>query len=304
MGHACACRIRHWNSSLLSRRAGRTARLPAMSWERWRADNLAGWEDRVPIHTGPGGYDVAGLLADPQRLSVTVRHDCEALGPLAGLQVVHLQCHLGTDTLSLARLGAAAVSGLDFSPRAIAHCRSLFERAGVAGRFVEGDVFDAGRLLGERYDLVYASIGAINWIPSIGRWLAVAASLLKPGGRVYLRDVHPMAMAIDPTSDLALRLRYPYGEQAAPVTLDDDRTYAGDGTPLAHATTHEWSHGLGEIVQGALAAGLVVSGLAEHYYTEWRMLESMVMDADDRWVLPEAPERLPLLFTLQATKPG
>lgn len=275
-----------------------------MSWERWRADNLAGWEDRVPIHTGPGGYDVAGLLADPNRLSVTVRHDREALGSLAGLDVAHLQCHLGTDTLSLLRLGAATVSGLDFSPRAIAHCRSLFERAGVAGRFVEGDVFDAGRLLGTRFDLVYASIGAINWIPSIERWLAVAASLLKPGGRVYLRDVHPMAMVIDPDSDLELRLRYPYGERPLPVTMHDEQTYSGDGTPVAHPTTHEWSHGLGEIVQGALAAGLVVSGLVEHYYTEWRMLESMVCDADDRWVLPEAPERLPLLFTLQATKPG
>lgn len=137
-----------------------------MTWERWRADNLAGWEDRVPIHLGPGGM-VDALLADPRRLSRTVQHDVAALGSLSGLKVVHLQCHLGTDTLSLARLGAASTSGLDFSPSAIAHCRSLFERAGVAGRFVEGDVLDAERLLGERYDLVYASIGAINWIPSI-----------------------------------------------------------------------------------------------------------------------------------------
>lgn len=274
-----------------------------MSWERWRADNLAGWEDRVPIHLGPGGYDVDALLADRGRLSKTVRHDAEALGSLADLTVVHLQCHLGTDTLSLARLGAATTSGLDFSPKAIAHCRSLFERAGVAGRFVEGDVFDAERLLDDRYDLVYASIGAINWIPSIGRWIAVAAALLRPGGRLYLRDVHPMAMVVDPLSDSELRLRYPYGERPEPVTMHDDQTYAGDGTPLAHATTHEWSHGLGEIVQGALAAGLVIRGLDEHYYTEWRMFESMVEDQAGRFVLPEAPERLPLLFTLQAVKP-
>ena len=275
-----------------------------MSWERWRADNLAGWEDRVPIHTGPGGYDVAGLLADPQRLSATVRHDRDALGSLAGLEVAHLQCHLGTDTLSLLRLGAASVTGIDFSPSAIAHCRSLFERARAPGRFVEGDVHDAERLLGRRYDLVYASIGAINWIPSIGRWLAVAASLLEPGGRLYLRDVHPMAMVVDPESDLALTLRYPYGETAEPVTMQFPQSYTGDGTPLAHPTTHEWSHGLGEIVQGALDAGLVVRGLAEHYYTEWKMLDSMVEDADERWLLPEGPERLPLLFTLQATRPG
>ena len=275
-----------------------------MTWERWRADNLAGWEDRVPIHLGPGGYSIDALLADPTRLSVTAQHDAAALGSLAGLKVVHLQCHLGTDTLSLARLGAASVSGLDFSARAIAHCRSLFERAGIGGRFVVGDVFDAPTLLGQHYDLVYASIGAINWIPSIGRWIAVAAALLEPGGRLYLRDVHPMAMVVDPASDMELRLRYPYGERTEPVTMHDEHTYAGDGTPVAHATTHEWSHGLGEIVRGALDAGLVVTGLDEHHYTEWQMLKSMVIDETGRYVLPEAPERLPLLFTLQAVKPA
>ena len=274
-----------------------------MSWERWRADNLAGWENRVDIHTGPEGYDVGALLRDPQRLSPTVENDRQALGSLAGLDVVHLQCHLGTDTLSLARLGAKYVSGLDFSPKAIAHCRSLFERAGVSGRFVEGDVFDARALLNDTYDLVYSSIGAINWIPSIGRWMVVVTSLLRPGGRLYLRDVHPMSMVIDPESDRELRLRYPYGERVEPVTLDGDQSYIGDGTPLIHKTTHEWSHGLGEIVQGALDASLIITGLQEHYYTEWRMFPSVVKAAPGRYVLPEAPERLPLLFTLQASKP-
>jgi SAM-dependent methyltransferase len=275
-----------------------------MNWQKWRADNLAGWEDRVDIHAGPGGYDIEGLLADPQRLSPTMRNDEAAIGRLDGLDVVHLQCHLGTDTLSLARLGARSVTGLDFSPKAIAHCRQLFARAGVAGRFVQADVFDAREELAGDYDLVYASIGAINWIPSIGRWMQVAAALLRPGGRLHLRDVHPMAMVIDPDADPPLTLRYPYGETATPVTLQDDQTYTGDGTPLGHATTHEWSHGLGEIVQGALDAGLVITGLAEHYYTEWQMLPSMARVEPARWVLPEAPERLPLLFTLTARKPG
>lgn len=274
-----------------------------MNWLRWRSDNLATWEDRVPIHIGPEGYDIEGLVADPRRLSQTVGNDAAALGSLAGLRVVHLQCHLGTDTLSLLRLGAATVSGLDFSPAAIAQCRSLFARAGVPGHFVIGDVHDAGQLFDRRFDLVYASIGAINWIPSIARWLAVAASLLAPGGRLHLRDVHPMAMVIDPDSNAELRLRYPYGERAEPVTLESDQTYVGDGTPVAHKTTHEWSHGLGEIVQGALDAGLAIGRLEEHYYTEWQMLPSMRREPSGRYVLREAPERLPLLFTLGASKP-
>ena len=109
---------------------------------------LANREDRVDIHADPQGYDVAALLQDPDRSSNTVKIDQPLLGSLTGLDVVHLQCHLGTDTLSLARLGARTVTGLDFSPRAIAHCEALFVRAGVTRRFVLADVHDAAAALG------------------------------------------------------------------------------------------------------------------------------------------------------------
>jgi SAM-dependent methyltransferase len=273
-----------------------------MDWQRWRSDNLANWESRVDLHVGPNGYSIDALLSDPARVSDTVRIDRPLLGDVTGLDVVHLQCHLGTDTLSLARLGARSVTGLDFSPKAIAHCRSLFGRAGVAVRFVEADVHDAVAALGRDFDLAYASVGAINWIPSIARWMQVAAGLLRPGGRLYLRDVHPMAMVIDPASDAELRLRYPYGETAQPVTLEDDTSYVGEGR-LSAPTTHEWSHGIGEIVQGAIDAGLVITGLHEHCFADWKAFSTMVEIEPGRFVLPEAPERLPLLFTLTAAKP-
>lgn len=275
-----------------------------MGWEKWRSDNLAGWENRVDIHVGPKGYDIEGLLSDPQRLSATVRNDQPLLGLLTGLDVVHLQCHLGTDTLSLARLGAKSVTGLDFSPKAIAHCERLFERAGIAGRFVQADVFDAAQALGGDFDFVYASVGAINWIPSMAQWMRVAAALLRAGGTLYLRDVHPMAMVIDPDSDTELRLRYPYGETEAPVTMDSNQTYIGDGTPLIHTRTHEWSHGIAEIVQAAIDAGLQITALREHYFADWRAFASMVQVESGKFVLPDRPERLPLLFTLIARKAG
>jgi SAM-dependent methyltransferase len=274
-----------------------------VTWEQWRRDNLAGWENRVDIHTGPNGYDVEGLLSDRSRISNTVRLDQPLLGDISGLDVVHLQCHLGTDTLSLARLGARTVSGLDFSPKAIEQCRKLFERSGTKGRFVLADVYDAPAVLGDQYDLVYASVGAINWIDSMQRWMRVAAALLRPGGRLYLRDVHPMAMVIDPESDGELRLRYPYCETAEPVTMQTDTTYTGDGTKLTDRTTHEWSHGIGEIVQGAIDAGLVVTNLREHFFADWRAYPSMIEVEPGKYVLAEGPERLPLLFTLTARKP-
>lgn len=274
-----------------------------MDWEHWRNENLAGWENRVDIHTGPNGYDVDHLLRSPSARSSVVTRDEGALGPLEGLDVLHLQCHIGTDTLSLWRLGARSITGLDFSPKALEHCRWLFQQAGAKGTFVQADVMKARSALDGDFDLVYASLGAINWIPSIGRWIAEAAALLRPGGRLYLRDCHPMLMVLDPEIDHEFRLHYPYGETVEPVSLESEQTYCGDGTPLIHRRTHEWSHGLGEIVQGALDAGLVITGLAEHFYTEWQAFPSMVKQEDGRWVLPDRPERLPMLFTLQAKKP-
>ena len=138
--------------------------------QNWRAINLANWESRVPVHTGPGGYDRTSF-DDPAHLSNVVRYDLPRLGQLDGLDVVHLQCHVGTDTISLARLGARTTVGVDFSPSALREARNLAARTDAAVTFIDGDAYDAVELLGaERFDLVYTGIGAICWLPSIRRW--------------------------------------------------------------------------------------------------------------------------------------
>src|SRR5262249_13588362 len=120
-------------------------------------------------------------------------------GSVAGKRVVHLQCHFGLDTLCLARKGAIA-TGLDFAPSAIAKARDLAERSGLAARFVEGNVYDAPRLIPERFDLVYVTWGAICWLPDIAGWARVVAQMLALGGSLYLLEGHPFALALDQAS--------------------------------------------------------------------------------------------------------
>lgn len=112
--------------------------------------NLENWESRVPIHTGEHGYDLQRFLDDPAALSDVVAFDAEHLGDLSGRRVLHLRCHIGTDTLSLARLGGQA-TGVDFSPAALAAARQLSDRAGPAVRYVESTVDDVR----ERLPLMY-----------------------------------------------------------------------------------------------------------------------------------------------------
>ena len=272
-----------------------------MNWQQWRDENLANWEERVPIHTGPDGYRIAALLADPTALSGVVSRDAPHLGDLNGLDVVHLQCHIGTDTLSLARLGAT-VTGLDFSPAALASAADLFARDARVARFVHADLYDAPGALGERYDLVYTGIGALNWLPDIRRWAQVVAALLRPGGRLYVRDMHPMFSALDfEAPDGELRLAYPYFETAEPVATDWETTYEGDGTRLTNTRNNEWSHGLAETVTALLEAGLRITSMREDDFCEWRALPWMVEVGDeDIYVLPSGRNRLPFLFTIEA----
>ena len=274
-----------------------------MALDDHRRANLENWEDRVAVHLGPEGYDIEKLLADPEALTDVVAYDARHLGDLSGLRVLHLQCHIGTDTLSLARLGAE-VTGVDFSPSALSAARELFDRAGTPGTFVEAELYDAPAHLEPRgFDCVYTGVGSLNWLPDIAAWARVVAALLAPGGRLYVREGHPVLWAVDDErTDGELVLKFPYFETPQPQRWDEETSYVGSGR-LEHTTIYAWNHGIGEVVTAVLDAGLRVDALVEHDVVEWLALPQMVRNEAGRYVLPEGRERLPLMYTLKASAP-
>lgn len=270
--------------------------------------NRANWDERVPAHAASPDYGLDRFAADPDHLSGVVRFDLPRLGDVAGLRGVHLQCHLGTDTVSLARLGAR-MTGLDFSAPALETARGLAEAAGAEVDLVHADVYAAPEVLPTGvFDLVYTGIGALCWLPDIARWAAVVRALLAPGGRLFLREGHPMLWALDESHPDLLPVRYPYWEQVEPLVWDEPGTYVAvdPARPeFAHTRTHEWNHGLGEVVTALLDQGLEITGLVEHDSAPWEALPGkMVADELGEWRLREHPERLPCTYTLQARLPG
>jgi len=258
--------------------------------------NRAHWDDRVPIHVASSFYGVEEWLRErpgPRRWEM------DLLGDLSDLDVVHLQCHFGLDTLALADAGAR-VTGLDFSKPAIAQARSLADRAGLSdrARFVEADVLQAADALSpQRYDVVYVSLGALCWLPSVSRWAAQVAALLRPGGRLYLHDVHPLDWAL---ADDDLRVEHSYFEEREPHVDTSGVTYTDGEARLRNTMAYEWNHSLGEIVMAVLDHGLRIVMLAEHDWTVWRRFSWLVDTADRRWVTPAGRPRVPLSFTLLA----
>lgn len=271
------------------------------------AANLANWEERAGPHARSPEYAVARLIGDPAALSGVVEFDRTLLGDLAGLVGCHLQCHIGTDTLSLHRLGAQ-MTGLDFSPAALAEARALAAAADADIDFVQARVDDAVPALGsDRFDLVYTGVGALCWLPSISTWAAVVAALLRPGGRLFLREAHPVLWACaDPaTGETDPRLAHPYFEQSEPLCWDEPGTYVTTDVEFVHTATYEWNHGLGEIITALLGVGMRLTGLVEHTSVPYDALPGL-MTPDDRgeWHLTDDPERLPASYTLQAVKTG
>ena len=271
----------------------------------YRTVNRANWDERAPMHAASAFYGLDRFVEDPNELSTVVRFDVPRLGDIVGLRGVHLQCHIGPDTISLSRLGAR-MTGLDFSGPAIAEAQRLAAKVGDATDFVQADVYDAVDVLGgEQFDLVFTGIGALCWLPSIQRWAGVVAALLKPGGRLFIREGHPMLWAIDEKHLDRLVVDYPYFETPAPVVFDDPGTYVDAETRFEHTTTHSWNHGIGEIVTALLDEGLTLTQLVEHDSVPWEALPGHMEQVGElqEWRLTERRERLAMSYTLQAVKP-
>lgn len=269
------------------------------------AINRRNWDERVPIHAAAGSkYDLDLFRSDPTHLSRVVRFDRPRLGDVAGARGLHLQCHIGTDTLSLARLGAR-MSGLDFSPPALDVARQLAADTGAEIDYHEADAYAAVEVFGrESFDLLYTGVGAICWLPRIDRWAEVVAGLLRPGGRLFIREGHPMLWALDETANPPV-LRYPYFEPAEALVFDESTSYAGDGTPLTNSVSHSFTHGLGEIVAALLANGMRLTRLDEHDSVPWEALPGLMTCGDyGEWRLTENPERLAASYTIEAVKDG
>ena len=268
--------------------------------------NRAWWDARAAAHAQSPDYAVGSFVEDPQFLSKIVRFDLPLLGDIDGLRGVHLQCHIGTDTVSLARLGAQMI-GLDSSAGSLEQARRLASRCGTEGEFVESDVYEALAVLDSgSFDLVYTGIGALCWLPSVAGWAEVVGGLLAPGGRLFMREGHPMlwTLAEDRPDDL-LVVKYPYFERAEPMVDEYPGTYVQTDASFADNLSYGWNHGLGEIITALLDNGMQVTALTEHDSVPWEALPGQMRQSETKeWQLRNQPERVAHSYTLQASKPA
>ena len=262
--------------------------------------NRENWNERTPIHARSDFYDVEGFKAGKSTLTSI---ELAELGDVEGKSLLHLQCHFGLDTMSWARLGARA-TGVDFSDEAISLARSLSSELGVEAEFVLSNVYDLPEVLGGKFDIVFTSYGALNWLPDLTKWAQVIDRFLKPGGTFYIVEFHPFADVFDDEDDTKeLRVHYPYFQAGRPMRFDPDGSgsYADPSTPTT-TTTFEWQHTMADIVNALISVGLRIELLHEFPYSVFRQLPAMERGEDGWWRLKEGRDSVPLMFSLKASK--
>lgn len=267
--------------------------------------NQANWNDRAGIHIQDKArfYAIDELVAGANVLTPIERHE---LGDLTGLRVAHFQCHIGTDTLSLKRMGATEVVGLDFSPVALGHARDLASRAGLEARFAEGNVYDAAAVIGTGFDLVFTSWGTICWLDDLDRWARAIVEVLRPGGRLYFADTHPYALTLDSDDAGNLRPAYDYRTPAeSPIVSDEETSYDGSNQTVTNTRTYEWQHSVSEILNALIRAGIGIDFVNEHNALPWEIYRGMHKGEDRLFRMAPGHAVTPLAISIGGTlRPG
>lgn len=249
--------------------------------------NKHGWDGLAATHYK--NYHINRLLAGQPLLNDLIRAE---VGDVTGKSLVHLLCHIGTDTLSWALLGAE-VTGIDISPESLKFARRLAEQMGIHAKFIESDVMEVMDRVDQTFDIAFSSTGVLCWLPDIRHYARTVRHLLKDDGFFYLFDGHPFRAVL-----------YEEDGGTSPDTIVGDYfrkepwryDHMGDYTDpelRVPGDSYEWHWKMGDIIKAFCEAGMRIAFLHEfpqYFYNGYTPYDV----ANDRM------ERYPCTFSLKA----
>ena len=255
--------------------------------------NRKTWNIKVAIHAESEFYDMQSFRNGKGSLN---KYETEALGDISDKKLLHLQCHFGQDTLSLARMGAIC-TGVDISEEGIKLAKQLNEELKLDARFVCCNILDTSEYVSEKFDIVFTSYGTIGWLPDLKPWAKMISERLKPGGFFYIVEFHPIAWMFDYTVSPPL-MKYGYHQKEA-IYEEYEGTYADKDSKMI-SKEYGWNHSLGEVITSLAEAGLQIEYLKEHDASPYDIFPSLVKNTEGMFELTN--KMYPLIFEIKALK--
>ena len=260
--------------------------------KKYAETNRSLWDGWTEINRNSRLYDVDGFKAGKNKLKSI---ELEELTEVSGKSLLHLQCHFGLDTMSWARMGAR-VTGIDFSPKAIALAKSLSEELDIPASFIETDIYALPQVLKERFDIIFTSYGVLAWIRDLEKWADIVSLYLKPGGVFYMVEFHPILGMFD---DDGKKLEYPYFHSPEPMKFEAEGNYADPGHDFKH-DSYEWFYGIGEVITALIKSGLKIEYLHEFPYSPTNCCPFFEMQSPGKYVMKDYAGLVPLVFSIKA----
>ncbi|MFD1063202.1 class I SAM-dependent methyltransferase [Winogradskyella litorisediminis] len=255
--------------------------------------NKATWNKKVAVHAQSDMYNMEAFKAGKSSL---MPYELKALGDVKGKSLLHLQCHFGQDTLSWSRMGAKCTA-VDLSDEGIKLAKQLNEELGLDAEFVCCNVLDTSKHISETFDVVFTSYGTIGWLPDLKPWAHMISERLKPGGVFYIVEFHPILWMFDYNEDKP-EMKYHYSQDE--VIYDEyEGTYADQSSKM-ESKEYGWNHGLGDVVNALIEAGLQIEYLNEHDESPYDVFPDLVKSENGMYIMKN--QLFPMIFEIMARK--
>jgi SAM-dependent methyltransferase len=251
------------------------------------------WNGKTDIHIKSNYYDMDGFKAGKTSLNPI---ELEALGDVKGKSILHLQCHFGLDSLSLARL-EAKVTAIDFSDRSIEFAKNLNQELGLDVKFICTDIYSLPNILEHKFDIVFTSYGTIVWLPDLDKWASVISKYLKPNGEFFIVDGHPFAGMYDKNFEKIIYSYFNLG----PDIEEIKGTYADKSADFVHLS-YQWSHSMSEIIMSLIKYKLQIVSFMEFPFIYKNSFKSSIEEKNGHWMIKGLENKIPLLFSIKARK--
>ncbi|MDP3900671.1 MAG: methyltransferase domain-containing protein [bacterium] len=257
--------------------------------------NSRWWNERALLHKKSRYYNINKLVKGDIRLR---DFEIKEVGNVEEKKLLHLQCHIGTETLSWARLGAS-VTGLDFSLESIKIAKKIAKDAKIKSNFIHSNVYESLKHCEVNFfDIVYVSVGSLHWLDNISKWSDIVYKLLKPNGLLYIYEFHPISLVLSEIRPEFDRDYFFVG----PVLWDEEGSYTDSDIKTKNNKHIIWDRPLCEIVNAVVKSGLKLQLLNERHGQEYKQFSYLVQNKNGLWVSPKGFGVFPSTYTLKAIK--
>lgn len=255
--------------------------------------NNQAWNAKTDFHVRSDFYDLESFLKGSTSLNEI---ELKLLGDVSGKTILHLQCHFGQDSISLARLGAS-VTGVDLSDKAINKATELAQQTKADAMFICCNIYDLPLHSDKQFDIVFTSYGTIGWLPDLDKWGSIVAKYLKPGGKFVIAEFHPVVWMFDEKFE---KVAYNYFN-SGPIIETETGTYADKSAPISSESV-TWNHSLSEVVNSLISNKLTINSLDEFDYSPYNCFQETIDVAPKKYRIAHLKDKIPMVFAIVATK--